>query len=346
MKKIVVILAGGSGTRLWPLSTNAKPKQLLKLLSDKSLLRETFERMLLNFSIENIYISLNIDNLERAKDEIPELPESNFITEPVKMDTTAAIGLIAATINQTDPDALIYITQCDHYIPKPKELFKIQETAFAILEKHPDKIVAIGTNPNYAETSFGYIEMGEPVDRVNNQIIFSKASFKEKPDEKTAEKFIQSWKYLWNLGNYAFVAKSMLDEYKKLAPKTFSALNKYFMTDSPEKRRKIFSQCDKISIDYGISEKSENIFIIPGELRWIDVANWKTVYDIAGEKINHSVVAKVDAENNLVLSNKRVALLGVHNLAIVETDDALMICDLSRATELKKLVEQLPDELL
>lgn len=346
MRQVVVILAGGSGSRLWPLSTNSKPKQLLKLLSDKSLLRETFERMRLKFEPEDIYISLNITNFEGARTELPELPETNFIVEPAKMDTTAAIGLIAATINQKTPNTAVYIVQCDHFMPNPEELFKIQDTAFATLEKHPDKIIAVGTNPTYAETAFGYIEMGEPVDRVNNQIIFSLASFKEKPDKKTAEQLVRSWKYLWNLGNYAFVAGKMLDEYALHAPKTYDVLSKYFGTEDIEARKELFLQCDKISIDYGISEKSSNILVIPGELQWMDIANWKTIYEIVGDKMNANVVAQVDAKDNLVVSNKKVALLGVHRVAIVETDEAILVCDLDRAADLKKLVEKLPDALL
>ncbi len=345
MNKAVVILAGGTGKRLWPLSTKSSPKQFLKLFSEKSLLRETYERLAIKFEPYEIFVSITSSAFEQARVELPELPESNFICEPVSMDTMAAIGLISSTISLRDSDTAIYLAQCDHHIPKPEELCKVQDIAFQALEQHPDKIFAIGTNPDYPETSFGYIEMGEPIGRIESQIIFTKSSFKEKPDASTAQEFVRSWKYLWNMGNYAFVAKTMLQEYKRLVPETYEVLMEYRKESDTDKQKELFTKCQKTSFDYGIAEHSENIWVIPAELSWIDVANWRTVQEVAGERMNTNVIDSVDASDNLVVSRKKVVLVGVHKIAVVETDSAILVCALDKAGEVKKVVERLPEDL-
>ncbi|MEI7603603.1 MAG: mannose-1-phosphate guanylyltransferase [bacterium] len=346
MGNYICILAGGSGTRLWPLSTKSKPKQFAKLFSDKTLLRETYERVAYGFPDSNIYISVNINDLEECKKEIPEISEQNFICEPSKRDTGPAICLIAAYIAKIDPDAYICTTHSDSYIPDTEAVIKIMKSLFAVLGKRPDSLLAIGINPNYPDTGLGYIEMGDPIDRINGELIFSINSFTEKPDKETAIKFVQSWKYLWNMGNYGFKASWILEEYKKQFETIHELITKYINTDGIEEKNNLFSQCEKIAFEKVICEKAEKRIVIPGNFLWSDVGNWRTIYEILGKRQQNSIIAKYEADRNLVLTKKKVALMGVKNIAIIESPDAILVCDLSYASELKKIVEQLPEEYL
>ncbi|PIR54894.1 mannose-1-phosphate guanylyltransferase [Candidatus Peregrinibacteria bacterium CG10_big_fil_rev_8_21_14_0_10_36_19] len=271
-----VILAGGGGTRLWPFSTEEKPKQFLKLFSNKTLIEETIER--LDFlQKSDIYISINKNHLSLTEKicENLKIPTSNIITEPDKRDTASAIGYAAAIIEKNHPGEVMALISADHYIGNKEEFQKKLQKAVQIAnnENTLNIVEVIAKTPN---TNFGYVKLGKQIDEDTYEI----DKFTEKPDLKTAEEFLESGNYLWNTGMYVWKASVLLEQYKKLKPETYTKLTE--IVENPEKTEEIYPTLEKISIDYAIMERVDpkKIRIIKADIDWMDIGNWHTLYDI------------------------------------------------------------------
>lgn len=350
MKTAILIAAGGSGTRLWPLSTKKNPKQFVKLLGEESLLRQTYNRFLPDFNVEDIFISTNLKFKDLLRKEIPEIPEENIVLEPISMDTGPAICLASGYLAKKGYTNTVYIS-CDHEITKVKEFINLIKIAIKSSEKYPDYIQLIGLNPTYPATTLGYIEMSEPIDRIDGEVIFKVSAFKEKPDLETAKDFVDDWRYLWNASYFIYQNSHMLKQFKKNAKTTYDFVNKALKYEFESKDfEKFYSQTEKKAFDYMILEKAKNIVVLPANIGWSDVGTFRIIYELSKKDSDKNsiegYVVQNDVKESILINrtDKILAVYGIDNIVVVSTDKATMITTVEKSDELKKLIEQLPDE--
>ncbi len=353
MKTAIVINAGGNGTRLWPVSREIFPKQFAKLISNKSLIRNTFERVARQYNINDIYISTNQNFRDLTINELPELDPENIFVEPKRMDTAPAIGLATFKLKGLGYDTVINIAS-DHNIANVEEFLRVLKIAEEVNSKYSDHLLLIGMNPNFASTGYGYIEMGEPVDRFSREIVFSVSSFKEKPYKELAERFVSDWRYLWNAGYFIYNPDFLLSKYKEFIPNTYDALKECIKYDpNSEEFLKYYSKCDLIAFDYAINEKLKEILVMPASVGWSDIGSWKSIRDIisgndAEKNICLGNVIDLDSEGVIAYSkdkSKTITILGLKDIIIVDNGDALLVANINRSEDIKKLLEKVPDNL-
>lgn len=331
-----LILCGGSGTRLWPLSRKNFPKQFLKLYSDKTLLQETFLRMRRIMPAANIFLVTNQDNyfnvFNQIRDIESEFTASQVLIEPLSLNTAPAIALAVKHLVEeakADPASPLVVLPADHYIGNVEAYTKLIEQAAAEVGEN---IGTIGITPTKPETGYGYIRKGE---RVGN---YSKVSeFKEKPDRATAEKYLASGEYVWNSGMYIFTLKSFVRELARHAP----AIHALY-AEPLQKFLAEFKALPSISIDYAISEKSDQVVTFEGDFGWNDIGSFDSLAEINGQDTNPRHL-NIDSKNIYVHtdSNRLVATLGVSDLNIIETTDSILVQKRGRAEDVKKIVDHL-----
>lgn len=350
----VVILAGGSGSRLWPVSRKDVPKQSKPILKNQTLLLSTYKRLLKGFSPRDIYVATNINQVGSIKEQLPELKKSNLIAEPDKKDTAAAIGLAATILAKKNPREIFININSDHHIKNEEEYVRIIKLAEKTVKKYPDTGVLIGVKPNYPETGYGYIKMGKQATEIDKTKIFVIEAFKEKPDIKTAEEYVKQWEYLWNIGCFAWRADTLLTLYEKFLPSTYRILMRIQKSLGTKDEDKIikreFSKIKPISVDYGIIEKAPKLNVIPADFGWADVGHWRTVKDILCPSKKKSVtigkVMEIESEDNLIYnySDKLIATVGVKGMVLIETNDAILLCPKDKAQDVKQIVKKLKEE--
>lgn len=348
-----VILAGGTGSRLWPLSRISQPKQFQKLISNKTMLQETIER--LNFlKPSDIYISTNKEYLDLVKDQVKSkrIPKNNIIVEPALRDTAPCIGLAATYIAKKHPQEVMSVIYADHLIQNKKEFTEKLKIAGKVA-KTDNTLNIIEVKAKFPNVNLGYVKIGKPLKEVDDTEIYSFEGFTEKPSLEKAKKFLESYKYLWNTGYYVWRVDTILNYYKKHQPKTYKHLmeiKKFIGTKKESQALKTYyPKCEKISIDYGIMEKVDPrvVRIIPAELGWSDVGTWESIMEELPRNRKGNLIKAthlgIDSSNSLIYGNpkKLIATIGVNNLVIVETQDALLICRKDRSQDVKKLVEKL-----
>lgn len=343
---IPVILSGGAGTRLWPLSRKMYPKQFIDLVSEHTLFQETLIR-LKNLSIDAPIIVCNEEHRFTAAENLQQIGigDAKIVLEPAGRNTAPAIAAAAHVAILSDKDAILLVLPADHTITNVEAFQK------AVLQAHElaqnDKLVTFGIKPAYAHTGYGYIEKG----RALQNDAYAIKDFKEKPESKTAEEFFNSNDYLWNSGMFCFKASVILDELKKHSPEIVKHTKesvKKAVTDLDFLRldKDYFEQCENISIDYAVMEKTSLGAIISLDVGWNDIGSWDALWDSLdkdsdGNSLQGDVIAK-DSRNNLVIGNDRlVSILGAENLIIVDTQDALLVADKSRSQNIKSIVETL-----
>jgi len=349
-----VIMSGGQGTRLWPLSRQKKPKQLHALAGEKPLIRETYERLLPVFKAEQIIISTIPEFVEEIKKLIPEIPEENYVVEPVLMGNAAACGLVTKVLNIRDPKSAAVFLPADHIISDKKTFIKTIEFAEELITKYPKHVLTIGVNPTKPDVSLGYIRMDSQIAGDGDLKAFTVKEFVEKPDLQTAKKYVSSWDYLWNAGMFIWQTDHMLKLFKQNLPKTFGALEKIgkALGSSDEKKvlKEEYKEVDNTSIDYGILEKTKDILVIPADFGWSDVGSWGSLLEVLGAMHGTNVITRghhigVDNENCLVMANdKLIATVGLKNIAIIDTPDAILICDSSKSHKVKDLLNKFKEE--
>ncbi len=347
-----VILAGGSGTRLWPLSRKSKPKQVQPFIDKESLILKTYKRLRRGFEAKQIYVVTNENQLESIKKELKVLPAENYLLEPVKRNTGPAFALAATYLLQKDKDGIIVLINTDHYVKNETEFVRVLKLSEKTVVKYPDHLVLVGINPSYAETGYGYIKMGSQKTKFGKDEVFNVEGFKEKPDFKTAQKYLRSWEYLWNPTWVMGRCDTYLSLYKKYQSKSYKNLEKIQKAIGTRNEKIVlkreFQAIEPISIDYAILEKNKKMLVIPADLGvWADIGHWRTVKDILSFRENDNVVKGQhiahDSQGNLIysLTGKLVATAGVKNMIIVETEDAILVCPKERAQDVKKIVEEL-----
>lgn len=351
-----IIMAGGSGERFWPLSTPEKPKQLLKLFSNKTMIRETVDRIVPIISFDKIFIATNILQAEGIKSELPEIPIENIIIEPMFKDTAAAIGYATLIIEERFKSILkknekieTVVLASDHLIEKEEEFRKILKIASEEVREN-GVICTLGIKPNKIETGYGYIEVKENNLKLNN--VYKVNRFREKPNYETAEKYVQSGNYLWNSGIFIFTTETIFKNFDVLMEEhseIFKQLRKEIESgkigeELSKNVKKYFEKFEKISIDFGIMEYSKNIRVIPIDIGWNDIGSFSALDEIFtkdehGNIFKDSKVNKLDSLNNIVLvDDLNVSLLGVENLIIVKNGNNLLIGKKDRAQDIKKII--------
>lgn len=345
-------MAGGTGTRLWPLSRTNKPKQFQKLVSDKTMLQDTLERLSF-LKPQDIYISTNAEYENVVREQTKgKIPANHIILEPALRDTAPSIGLAATYLAKKHPKDVMAIIYADHLIQKKDEFIKKIKVAER-LAKEENTLNIIEVKAKFPNVNLGYVKIGKMLKMMNGVEVFSFEKFTEKPDLKTAVAFLNSYKYLWNTGLYVWRVETILNKFKKHLPKTYRNLQKIQKSLGTKNEKaviqKLYPLCDKISIDYGIMEKIDpkEVRIIPAELGWSDVGTWESIFsELANGSENNLVKARhvgVDTKGSLIYGtkDKMIATIGIKDLVIVETEDAILICDKKRSHEVKKIVEKL-----
>jgi mannose-1-phosphate guanylyltransferase len=348
-----LILAGGSGERFWPLSRRNRPKQLLRLVSERTLLEETVARLEGFVPTERILILTNIEQEKGVRDLLEGFPKQNIIAEPAKRDTAAAVALGAGWVAARDHSATMLALPADHVIADRAAFQETMKTAAAAAEE-TGALVTIGIKPTWACPGFGYIEQGEPVRlRSDGKIAVHRVvRFREKPNVDLAESFLRKGNFRWNAGMFVWSVPTVLSEFNRHAPELADFISQ---VRSPKDLDKIlherFAKLPRISFDYAIMEKTEHVLVVEASFDWDDVGSWQAVAhyfkkDEHGNAANGALTA-LDSSDNIIFNDGEttIALLGVHNLIVVRTGDAILICHRHQAEKIKNLVGKLPPEL-
>ncbi len=341
---IALIMAGGVGTRFWPLSRESNPKQFLKIVSDKSMIQMTVERLLSKINIEDIYIVTAKSQVELIRKHIPELPEENIIIEPFGMNTAPCIALSAIYLSRKyDAKETIIVLPADHLIKDEKAF--LQSLDIAQKSAEDEYLVTFGIKPDYPATGYGYVEAKQEI----CENVFSVKQFKEKPDLKTAKNFLKAGNFFWNSGMFMWKIETILKAFQNYLPDVSNLLHKISIkwnaagtwADISDEYEKM----PKLPIDIGIMEKAKKRVVIPVDYGWSDVGSWKALYDVSQKDENKNVLncesEIIGSKNNYVYSNKMVVLIGVENLIIVDTKDALLISGKVDSEQVKEIVNNL-----
>jgi mannose-1-phosphate guanylyltransferase len=342
-----VIMAGGVGTRFWPRSRFKRPKQLLKILDEQTMLQATVSRLDRLISEDRIYIVSTEPQIEEIRKQLPFLRSENLLFEPKGKNTAPCIGLAATILKHRDPDAVMAVLPADHRIKNENQFRKVLSTAGVTASKR-DCLVTIGINPTYPSTGYGYIQVNGKVDEINDIDVFKVKTFAEKPDLTTAHRFLKSGDFLWNSGMFVWKVNVILKEIEESLPELYDGLleiERYLGTESQDEViKKVYCQIKSISIDYGVMEQAENVYVLKGEFDWNDVGSWEEIYKISSPDENQNVIIgnhfTKDTKGCLIDSTNRfIATLGVENLIIIDTDDALLVCQRDMAQNVKDLVD-------
>jgi len=342
-----IIIAGGQGTRLWPVSRRKSPKQIRPFLNGKTLLNKTYGRLLKIVPKEQIFLSTTKELADEAKRETPGILEEHVLSEPVRRDTAAALGLALFKLYKKDKDSVFVYINADNFVKNEDEYARILKSGEKVIEENPHNVLLIGVRPEYPETGYGYIKMGQKVQSAGSEAIYKVEKFVEKPDLAAAEKFLQEKNYLWNPTLIIAKTEYFLSLYEKHLPEMFEKLQEINIGGEIDK---IFPQIKSISIDYGILEKEKEMLVLPADFGWADIGHWRAVWDLLAtggeDNVEIGKHIHIDSRGNLIYSSsgKLVATVGLSNMLIVETEDAIMMCPKDRAQEVKRLVKKLEEE--
>ncbi|PIR71277.1 MAG: mannose-1-phosphate guanylyltransferase [Candidatus Nealsonbacteria bacterium CG10_big_fil_rev_8_21_14_0_10_40_24] len=353
-----VLMAGGSGKRLWPMSRISRPKQFHALTGEKTLLQETYLRLKRVLNPSQIFVATAAVYKDEVIKQLAELPESQFIIEPTSKNTAPAIGFVATKILMRNPKAIITTIASDHVIQNPEEFAAALKAAFKATSLNPNHLITIGINPRRPETGLGYIKMGKQLKESDGHQLFQVDTFVEKPDLPTAQQYIKSWRYLWNACYYCFRASDCLAWFGKYQPRMKQLLDKIKqeLTQKEPQNKKIaelFARFESEQFEIAIIQKKgfvKNVFVIPSDLEWSDVGNWASVHDILSETFKSGMIIKghhIDhgSQNCLIYAHdKLVATLGLKDVIIVDSPDVTLVAAKDKAQELKQLLDKIKEQ--
>ena len=338
-----VILAGGSGTRFWPYSRSSRPKQLLNIIGEKSMLQMTVDRLKKIKKITHIYIITRKDLYDQIIEEVDGVDPKNVIVEPSGKNTAPAIGMMAALFQLNHKDEIMGVFPADHLIVGHKKFEKAINTADYIARKDSN-LVTIGIKPTFASTAYGYIQYDENSE-IDHFDSYHVKAFAEKPHGKLAKRFLSSGDFLWNAGMFFWRVDTFMDSLNKYLPELHDSLTKIApKLSSGESFDGLWDLIEPESIDYGLLEKASNIYVVSGEFRWNDIGSWNALYDILNPSKGGNIVKGngevIKGKNNLIHSNGRLtAIVGADDLIVINTDDATLVVPNDKVEDVKELVE-------
>ncbi len=349
-----VVMAGGSGTRFWPKSRRDRPKQLLKLTGDATMLQQTVARIAPMTPPGRVWIVTGADQAEAVRAQLPDVPRANVVSEPCPRDTAACDGLAAQVVARADPDATMIVMPADHVI-RPDEAFRATvRAALTVIDADPSAFVTFGIKPTRPETGYGYIERGEPLGAPEGITLHRVAQFREKPDLDTAERFVADGRFAWNAGIFVWRAEAILDALAKHRPGLAAALDRIGQAlgtpDEAETIGREYPMLEKMPIDKAVMEKATNVRVLEVVYDWNDVGDWRALTSLVppddhGNTIQGDVVAS-DTRGCIIVSDDGglIATLGVEDLVVVQSGGATLVARKDRLDQLKSLVARLEKE--
>src|SRR6266511_2679733 len=347
-----VIMAGGGGTRLWPISRKETPKQLLPLLGKETLFQSTVSRLEQIFPPERILVVTVAEQAREMQKQVPPIPVENYLIEPAPRGTASVVALAAAVLQKRDPQAVMAIQTSDHYI-RNRDLFNyLIRAAFDVASK--DYLVTLGITPTFPSTGYGYIQQGESLDGDYKYPVYKVKRFKEKPDQDTAQQLLRSGDHSWNSGMFIWRAEAILAEIEKQMPDLFKVVKEISSVWNTPRQDDVLQECWKDlksqTIDYGIMEKAEQVAVLPaGGLGWSDVGSWNSLFEVLLPDMNGNVATNaqhlaLDTHSTLVYSKsdeRLVVTIGLDDIVIVDAGDVLMVCKVDQSQKVKDVVEHL-----
>lgn len=350
-KNHLVVMAGGVGSRFWPMSTNEKPKQFIDVLgTGKSLLQMTIERFNGICEPQNIWIVTNVKYVDIVKEQLPDLPADHILCEPCRRNTAPCIAYVSWRIKAIDPKANIVVTPSDHVVTDTIE-FRRVITECLKFTGETDAIVTLGIKPTRPETGYGYIQADLSTSSLRNKEIFRVDSFREKPDLNTAQQYIKKNNFFWNSGIFLWNVSTIVNAFRVYQPKIskiFESLLPVYGTDKEQENiDKMFPLCENISIDYAIMEKAEEIFVCPSDFGWSDLGTWgslltQTKKDLYGNGCIGNDIQLYESKNCMIhtAQEKKVIIQGLDGYIVAENNDTLLICKLSEEQRIRQFIEQ------
>ncbi|MDR3621813.1 MAG: mannose-1-phosphate guanylyltransferase [Paludisphaera borealis] len=348
-----IIMAGGSGTRFWPRSRRNRPKQLLNLHGDATMLQQTVARIAPLVAPERVLIITGADQAEATRAQLPDLPAENVIAEPCPRDTAPCVGLAAQIVARRDPEGTMIVMPADHVIQPIDTFLATVKAAVAVIDADPSALVTFGIKPTRPETGYGYIERGELLETRDGVAVNRVVQFREKPDRDTAERFLASGNFAWNSGIFLWRAKTILGEIERHRPQLGAALNRVGASIGTPGEADVlafeFPRMERTPIDKAVMEKAENVKVLEVRYDWNDVGDWRALKtlieaDGSGNTIQGDVIAR-DTTNSIILSNDGglIATLGLDDVVIVQAGKATLVARRDQLDKLKGLVESLDE---
>lgn len=346
--KYVAIMAGGIGSRFWPISRTNHPKQFLDILgTGKTLIQQTFDRYNKLVPAENIFVITAQEYMDTVKEQLPEMPVENILGEPSRKNTAPCIAYIAFKLMQKDPEALMIAAPADNLIMDTEAFVQTATNAFNFVD-HINALVTIGIKPTHPNTGYGYIQHEMPEAAPN---VYKVKTFTEKPNLELAKTFISSGDFLWNAGIFTWKVKNIIRAFEKFLPEMFevfaSEKDNFNTAGEAAAIERIYPQCTNISIDFGIMEQADNVYVIPASFEWSDLGTWNSAWENMDKDYFKNAVAGnnvmvIDSGNCMVHvpDHKLVLLQGLENYIIVDTKDVLMICQKEKEQDIKEYVAE------
>ncbi|XZE20732.1 mannose-1-phosphate guanylyltransferase [Pirellulaceae bacterium SH449] len=348
-----VIMAGGSGTRFWPASRQIKPKQLLKMGSPRTMLQTTFDRLQGLVSSERVLVLTNEQLSDAVVAQLPDLPLEHVVGEPFKRDTAPCIGVAASLVKAADPDGIMIVMPSDHVIEPRAEFHRAVKAAVQLIEADPERIVTFGIRPSYPAESFGYIQRSEPIACQPGISAFGVERFREKPDRKTAEEYLEAGTFYWNSGIFLWKASTILEALKEFEPEMYSHIEEIATgigtRDFPAKFREHFEQIKGKSIDFAVMERYSNVSVIETPFSWDDVGSWQAMArliqpDEFGNAVDGPYLG-IDSEQMIIRSESDhlVVTIGMKETIVVHTSDATLVAPKTEEERVREVVKQLTE---